>query len=104
MEIADASGWGAAEWDAAIRAICEGLHAQTGAGAVMITVFAAPWMKEENGFVGSATGIAGTRGIDPLRIARELRETAQVLEEQAANLAAGKPFEVNKEWPTQGGN
>ena len=87
-----------AEWDAKIRAMCEYMHQLTGAGAVMVTVFAAPWMKEDNGYLGTATGIAGTQGIDPRRMAKELRETADVLDEQADNMLSGVEFRVDKEY------
>ena len=100
MEKEEVSG---EEWDARIRFVCEGLREQTSAGAVMVVVFAAPWMKEKDGFLGTCTGIAGRQdAIDPRRMARELRETAGVLEAQAELMISGKPFEVKIDHPERG--
>lgn len=82
------------DWDGRIRALCEIVLEDSGASAVMLGVFAAPWMKEENGFLGTATGIAGVQGIDPRRMARELRAMADLLDAQAEKMLAGEPFEV----------
>ncbi len=87
----------AEEWDGRIRALCEMVLEKSGASAVMLSIFAAPWMKEENGFLGTATGIAGVQGIDPRRMARELRETADVLDAQAEKMLAGEPFRVDED-------
>ena len=76
-------------WEARVQEVATTLQQGSGAGAVLVAIFDGPWM---DGNEPSINGIAGMEKADPFRIARDLRNIADILEKYAGNIADRKPF------------
>lgn len=87
-------------WESRIHSTATYIQRQTGAGAVMVAIFDAPWMA---GAEPATIGLTGTPKTDMFRIARDLRDLATMIEAQAGNIDAGGSWTVESERTPPGG-
>ena len=76
-------------WDSRIQGTATYIQSQTGAGAVLVAIFNAPW---QSGAQPAVMGMAGRPDVDMFQLARDLRDLATIVEKQAGVITSGEPF------------